>query len=72
MNIEIPNVIISFAFVSAAHKVLDCDGLIDTDDDTRGVKDKEHDDSNYEYVGQVAVLLLLFHTISSSFCTWIF
>ena len=67
MNIQIPNKKISFSLLSTVDKVFYGDCLIDTDDDARGVEDKEHDDSYNEDDGEVAIFLLLGNTVLRSF-----
>ena len=48
LNIKIPNEEISLLLLSTPDKVLDGDCLIDTDDDTWGVEDEEHNDGHNE------------------------
>ena len=60
---------ISFPLLCTPDQLLDGDCLIDTDDDTRGVEDKEHEDGHNEDDGEVAVFLLLVHTVSGRFGT---
>ena len=44
---ELPgNEKISLLFLSTSDKVLDGDCFVDTNDDSRGVEDEEHDDSH--------------------------
>ena len=73
MNIQIPNKKISFSLLCTVDKVLYGDCLIDTDDDARGVEDKEHDDSHNEDDGEAAIFLLLVNTVLGGFrpCNWL-
>ena len=67
MYIKIPDKKVALPLLCTPHKVLDGDCLIETDDDTRGVEDEEHDHSDDENDGEIAVFLLLIYSVPGRF-----
>lgn len=66
LDIKIPNVQEASAPFLTIDDALYGDRLVNTHQDPRSVEDEEHNDSDYENDGQVAVLLLLVHPVSLS------
>ena len=68
LDIKIPNGVEAFLFLVASEDILNGDAFVDTDDDSWGVEDEEHDNCRDEDQGIIGICLLMiqsyFHMVS--------
>ena len=67
LNIKIPDGVESFSFFVACQDIVNSDGFIDTEDDSRGVKHEEHQDGEDKNQGKVGICLLMMQPFLDDF-----
>ena len=71
MHIEIPDGVESLPLLAALEHILYGDGLIDTEDDSGGVEDEEHDDGEDENHREVDIIHLVISSFYNSLTAYI-
>ena len=60
LDIEIPNSVVAFMLFIAYEDIVNGGSFIDTDDDSRGVEEKEHHNGGNKNQGMIGICLLMF------------
>ena len=60
LHIEIPNSVEAFMLFIANEDIVNGGSFIDTDDDSRGVEEKEHHNGGNKNQGMIGICLLMF------------
>ena len=60
LHIKIPNCVEAFMLFIAYEDILNGGSFIDTDDNSRGVEEKEHHNGGNENQGMIGIRLLMF------------